>query len=284
MHNDGKKYERFVASLQQAMINSETITVQKNINIELNKKIIDNCGVEREFDLYWEYELGGITYKTIIECKDYNSDISVEKIDSLIGKIKDIPDIKPIFATKRGYQIGAKTKADHNKIDLLIVREQNETDWRDKDGNPYIKIIDINIHYSPQARILKFVPRVDGNWLKENTNIDPSKPLNIEERNDRIFIDDLDGSTKYSLLELQNQLTLAHEGEYGKFEKEKIFANAFILYGDLKLKLESYKLEYIINRPIEQPLQIDFSKELIGVIEYLQKGTKKSIFRNGMIK
>ena len=80
MHNDGKKYERFVAGLQQAIINSETITAQKNINIELNKKIIDNCGVEREFDLYWEYELGGITYKTIIECKDYNSDMSVENI------------------------------------------------------------------------------------------------------------------------------------------------------------------------------------------------------------
>lgn len=284
MHNDGKKYERFVASLQQAIINSETITAQKNINIELNKKIIDNCGVEREFDLYWEYELGGITYKTIIECKDYNSDISVEKIDSLIGKTKDLPDLKPVFATKKGYQIGAQTKANHNKIDLLIVREQNETDWQDEDGTPYIKIIDINIHYNLPAKISKFVPCVDGNWLKENTNIDPSKPLNIEERNDKVFIDDLDENTKYSLFDLENQLTIAHKGEYGKFEKEKVFNNAFILYGDLKLKIKSYKLEYIISKPIEQPLQIDFSKELIGVIEYLKKGIKKSIFRNGIIK
>lgn len=284
MHNNGKKYEKFVASLQQALINSETVTAQKNIKIELNKKIVDNCGVEREFDLYWEYELAGITYKTVIECKDYNSNISVEKIDSLIGKIKDIPDIKAVFASKQGYQRGAKAKANHNKIDLLIVREQNETDWKDENGNPYLKIIDINMHFNLPAKITKFIPLVDGKWVQENTDIDTSKPLNVSERNDEIIIDDLDENTKYSLLELENQLRLTHKGEFGNFKREKSFNNAFIFYGDLKLKLKSYKLEYTISKPIEQPIQIDFSKELIGVIEYLQKGIKKSIYKKGIIK
>ncbi|MBP7784359.1 MAG: restriction endonuclease, partial [Aliarcobacter sp.] len=145
MAKAGTDYERFVLTIQQAILNSEEFSKQKNIKIELNKKIVDNTGTEREFDLYWEYQLAGITYKTIIECKDYNSRISVEKIDALIGKIKDLPDIKPVFATKTGYQSGAETKAKHNKIDLLIVREQIEDDWKDKNGNPFIKKIFIRL-------------------------------------------------------------------------------------------------------------------------------------------
>ena len=284
MKNTGKNYEVFVANLQQALIHSENISGQKNIEIELNKKILDNCGIEREFDIYWEYEYAGITYKTIIECKDYNSKISVEKIDSLIGKIKDIPDLKPVFATKMGYQSGAKSKANTNRIELLIVREQNETDWEDENGNPYIKIINITTKLQLPARITNFMPIIDGVWAMENTEIDTSKPLKLIERNDKFIIEDLDENIKYSLFELEKQITIDSKDESGKLEKEKEFKNAFIYYGDTKLKIKSYKLEYTTGGIIEQPLTIDFSKELIGVIEYLQKGVKKSIYRNGIIK
>ncbi len=44
-----KKIMKFLLQiLQQALIHSENISGQKNINIELNKKILDNCGIERE--------------------------------------------------------------------------------------------------------------------------------------------------------------------------------------------------------------------------------------------
>lgn len=284
LRTNGKEYEKFVASLQQAIMNSENHALQKNIEIELNKKITDNCGVKREFDIYWEYELGGITYKTIIECKDYNSNISVEKIDSLIGKTKDLPDIKAVFATKKGYQSGAQIKADHNKIDLLIVREQNDSDWEDENGNPYIKIIDITTHFHLPARITKFIPLADGKWVQENTDIDITKPLEFSERNDKIIIEDVDENKRYSILELENKLRAKHKGEYGSFQKEKKFKNAFIWYENLKIKIVSYKIEYSIPKPLIQPMQIDFSKELIGVIEYLQKGTKKSVFKNGIVR
>ena len=94
---------------------------KRNIVVERRKKIIDRSGNTREFDLYWEYELAGVTYKTVIECKDYATPISLEKIDALIGKIHDIPDLKPVFATKTGYQKGAKNKAESNGIELSLL-------------------------------------------------------------------------------------------------------------------------------------------------------------------
>lgn len=284
MANTGKEYEGFVAKLQQALLNAETITTQKNIQVEVDKKITDNCGIERQFDIYWEYELGGITYKTVIECKDYNSNVSVEKIDALIGKIRDIPDLKAVFATKKGYQSGAKTKAEKNKIDLLIVREQNDSDWEDEDGTPLIKKICINMHVCMPAHIHKFDPLIDGEWVKENTSIDTSKPISLSALNNEIFIEDIDSNETYSLHELASKLAPLDGKGYGVFEKTERFSNAYIYHKDLKLKLSGYKIEYSISKPINEPIEIDFSKELIGVVEYLQKGTKKSIFRDGIIK
>lgn len=284
MHNDGRNYESFVAGLQQALIDSEGITSQKNILIQLNKKITDNCGIYREFDLYWEYEFAGITYKTVIECKDYNSSVSVEKIDSLIGKIRDIPDLKAVFATKKGYQKGAKAKASQNKIDLLVVRKQNDSDWVDTDGTPFIKTININLVANLPAEILKFVPCVDGKWVKENTNIEMDKPLQIYGLNSDIFIEDLDNGNKFSLLELGSILKAKRNNDFGIFSEEEHFNNAYIYYDNYKLKLKSYKIEYVLTKPLEQPIQIDFSKELIGVIEYLDKNYKKAIFKSGVVK
>lgn len=202
MANNGREYELFVAKLQQAILNAEPEATQRNISVETDKIIVDNCGIKRQFDIYWEYELGGLNYKTEIECKDYNSDISVEKIDALIGKVRDIPGLKAVFATKKGYQSGAKAKADQNKIDLLIVREQNDSDWTAEDGTPLVREICINLHLLRPAQIHAFEPILDGEWIKNNTTIDVSQPLSINGLNNEIFIDDLGLGEKYSLLQV----------------------------------------------------------------------------------
>ncbi|WP_198006828.1 restriction endonuclease [Limnobacter sp. MED105] len=284
MANTGKEYEMFVGNLQQALLNAENITTQKNIKVEVDKKITDSCGIDRQFDIYWEYELGGLTYKTVIECKDYASKVSMDKIDALIGKIRDIPDLKAVFATKKGYQSGAKNKAEKNKIDLLIVREQNDTDWTYDDGTPLIKKICINMHLLIPAYIHKFEPVLDSEWIKANNDIATESLINFSGLNNEIFIEDLIENERYSLHELASKLSEQEGKEYGVFKKTVKLEKAFIYHQDIKLKLVGYKIEYSVSKPINELIEMDFSKELVGVVEYLQKGTKKSIFRNGIIK
>ena len=284
MINDGSDYELFVARLQKAILNSEEIAKQKNIEIEKNKIILDRNEIEREFDLYWEYELGGFTYKTIIECKDYNSKISIDKIDALIGKLHDFPDLRGVFATKMGYQSGALTKAIENNIDLLIVREQNDSDWTDENGNPLIKIVNIRMSaYSP-AIIHDFQPYFDINWIKENTDIDITKPLQIYGLNNEIFIDDIKKSEKISLYDLSYKLSELENNKSGKYEKLFKDLDAFLIFKESKIKIVAYKVYYSINEPIKSEIEIDYSKELLGVIEYLHKGTKKRIYKNGSVR
>lgn len=284
MSKNGKEYELFVARLQQALLEAEHTCNQKNIRVETNKKIIDNCGIERQFDVYWEYELGGFFYKTVIECKDYNSAISVEKIDALIGKTKDIPELKAVFATKTGYQSGAKEKADRNKIDLLIVREQNDSDWVDPDGTPLIKTIGINIHFIPPAHVIAFEIKLDKEWIEENPDTNIIQPFSVSANNNELFIDDVNLGQKYSLLDLQKKLLANDRQVSDVYEKIENFDNAYIIFDTQRLKILSYRIRYSIPEPIIISDEIDFSKELIGVIEYLNKNTKKTFFKNGEIR
>ena len=286
MANNGRDYESFVQKIQQALINSEEYLHQKNISIERNVKITDNSGIDREFDLYWEYELAGVTYKTVIECKDYASKISIDKIDSLIGKIRDIPDIKPIFATKTGYQSGAEQKAKHNKIELLIVREQIDDDWKDKDGNPFIKEIHINMLIQSPARIKAFSPKLNKDWIEQNTDIDTSKPISMDGLNNEIFIKDNIKNEQYSIFDLQQKLTNIKKNEYGNMSQIVEFEDGYISYKDTMLKIDSYKVDYSISKPHSMQMVIDYAKELIGVIEYVSRKTNQStaVFKDKIIK
>ena len=280
----GTAYEVFVQDLQQAILDAEEVIKQKNIRIERNKIITDNLGINREFDLYWEYELGGLTYKTVIECKDYTSKISVDKIDALIGKMRDIPDLKAVFATKTGYQSGAKIKAEGNKIDLLIVREQRDDDWQDKDGNPLINKVEIDIHYLPSVRITHFRSYIDRKWLTEHTQFN-EQDLDFSGRmNNAIFIEDENKSETYSLLELANRLDSLCATEYGDLSYSESFENAYFLFENFRLKLTSFELRYTRSPPLVTTARVDFSRSLIGVIEYLNRNSSTAIFSDLVIK
>jgi len=185
---------------------------------------------------------------------------------------------------KKGIKLGQKNKAEQNKIDLLIIREQNDSDWQDADGTPYVKTIHVDMHLNMPAVITRFEPVIDAEWIKLNTKIDVPKQLRLHGLDNELFIDDLDRNEKYSLYDLASQLSPIGHQEFGQFLKEEDFKNAFLYHRDLKLKINAYKIEYSISKPLIESMEIDFSKELIGVVEYLQKGTKKSIFRDGIIK
>lgn len=280
----GTEYEMFVGKLHKALIEADTLFQQKNIEIEQGKKIIDRCGIEREFDLYWEYEFAGVIYKTIIECKDYSSAVSIEKIDALIGKLHDLPGIQPIFATSIGYQSGAKHKAKQNGIELLIVREQNDSDWIDKNGNPYIKQVNINMVLHSNISVTEINPCLDKEWLLANTS------YSIEHFNNTIFepaditmIEDKKNNTVRTIMSYLEDINNKSGEEYGNHETTLSFDDAYIHFNQERFKIKYMEIKYIRPAPTTMPILIDYSKEMIGIIEYLSRNEKVSFFNNGKI-
>ena len=236
-----------------------------------------------EFYFSLKVYLGGIEYRTIIECKDYNSPISIEKVDALKGKLDDFPGVRGIIATTIGFQKGALEKAKNNGIDLLCIREQNDYDWIDTDGTPLVKKINLRIEAISPIQILNFNPVIDKKYIEEH-NIDIEKIKYFDGWINQIFIEDIDKNEKYSLFDLTHRYDKFSDTSVGIHEDIKTFDNAFIYQNDIKLKLKEYKIKYQIFPRLISNSEIDFSKELLGVVEYLLKGKKKLILRNGLVK
>ncbi|MEE3650216.1 MULTISPECIES: restriction endonuclease [unclassified Brenneria] len=289
MKNDGKKYEEFVKKIQKSLIEAEKISHLININIETNKKIKDRSGIDREFDIYWEFELGGQKYKTIIECKDYSSPISIDKIDALIGKTNDIPGLKLIYATKTGYQNGAKIKAKQYNIDLLIVRDIADTDWFGDDGTPFLKEVHLKIVAITPPTITGFNPTVDIEWFKNQNTYTKKNLENIfgHRLTNEVFINEVSAGKKYSIHELEKILIKKIPNiEYGSGEYSEKLDNAFIESSDgqIIVKITGYSLTYIHRKPIESVAIIDYSKQIMGIVENYLTKEKKWILQDGSIK
>lgn len=287
--NTGKAYEDFVGTIQQSLINAEKISHLKNIQVEVNKKIKDRNGIVRQFDVYWEFVLGGYEYKSVIECKDYTSTITIDKIDALVGKTADIPGLKLIYATKTGYQSGTKIKAEQHKIDLLIVREAKNEDWCTSDGQPLIKEIHLNIVAISPPRITSFSPFVDPSWLKSQPdfNVDVINDKLGNMLNNTIFISNKINGKRISLVDLQNSLTnKIPDIQYGKGTYSEELYDSYLESesGTLKVKIKGYKLEYDYHKPVTTTSIIDYSSELLGIVQNYISGTKKMVFKDGIIK
>ncbi|MFA0405199.1 restriction endonuclease [Vibrio sp. 10N.222.52.C12] len=276
-----KEYESFVQRLQQAMIHSEPYLQQKNITVEKNKKIIDNAGIEREFDLYWKYELAGITYETVIECKHYSSTIQVGLIDAFVGKLSDLPQLIPVYATTMGYQSGAEIKAKQHNIELLVVREQSDADWVAHDGIPLIKQVGIQVHVISPPIITSFMPMIDKEWAECEFPDGFPENSQLIGLNNEMFLQN--EHSNMSLLELASTLKPLDSREYGDYEDTVMF-DGWLLHKKEALKLKAYRINYSVPKSHAIEMLIDFSKELDGVIEYINRGIKKTVLKRGGIK
>lgn len=275
-NNSGRKYENFVVQIQQALFDLDTNSGVNNIQIELNKKIIERNDIEREFDIYWEFEYGGHKYKTIIECKDYSTPISIEKIDALIGKTNDISDLKLIFATKTGYQSGAAKKAEKHNIELLIVKEFDVSDWSINDG---IREIILTGRMIMPPIITGFTSLTDAVWIEEQGLSEEwaNEELKyISGFNNEVFIHDLEKGIRYSIYDLEAKL-LDKDLPYGQGNYSEQLNNAFLenIDGSHKIKIFGYHLTYQYDEPITTRSII--KKNILGLVENFHTKERKFV-------
>lgn len=273
--NDGKAYEVFVQKIQQALIDAEPYAKQKNIIVEHNKILRDRCNCDRQFDIYWEYEMGGYTYKNVIECKDYENGVSIEKIDALIGKLHDLPGIHAIIATRVRFQEGAQKKAEANNIEIIIVRgEDEQKDWISPDGTPILKVLDIHLNALMPIVINKFTPIFDLEWAKEHgiTNI------SINAADNEILLENKDTGETQSLYDYFNAIPRNKTTITLVKTHKQDFKNLFLCSNGIRLKVKSIEVDY--TAPTLEERTIRIAPEVKGVVEYLNKKRKTIILQD----
>jgi len=131
------QYEQLTQSIYQAMFSKEGI---ENIRVERKVDLKGKSGVEHQIDVFWRFKQAGIEHKVLVECKNWTSNVTLEKVRSFFSVIDDIGNCVGIMVTKTGYQSGVVDFAKHNRIGLKLLREPTDDDWEGKVKDIHIEI------------------------------------------------------------------------------------------------------------------------------------------------
>jgi restriction system protein len=113
---DFEKYSLRIMSEQ--LQNLDNCTFQHN-------KIIEVEDGNYQIDGYIEFNLMGIDYKTIVECKHYKSSISREKVAVLYDKIRACGANKGVLISSSNFQSGAVQFASKHGIALIQLTDSD---------------------------------------------------------------------------------------------------------------------------------------------------------------
>lgn len=124
--NPNTAFECFTQRIIQRLVNSEVL---KPTLVRHNVKLKGKSGCEHQIDVYWEYEKDGAMNRVAIECKNYDSNVSIGKVRDFLSVLQDLENVRGIMVTSKGYQKGAKKFAEYYGISLKKLRrpEWNES-------------------------------------------------------------------------------------------------------------------------------------------------------------
>lgn len=108
-----ESFERVVAAIHLAETQGATVTWNE---------IIEG----RQFDVSIRFKFGFYEYLTLIECRDYNKPVSVEKVEAFVTKARQHKANKAIMVSTYGFQSGAKEVALRENIELYSLRQINK--------------------------------------------------------------------------------------------------------------------------------------------------------------
>ena len=110
-----KHFERLVAAIHQA--------ADQGAEVRWNEIIRG-----RQFDVTIRFQKGLYKYLTVIECKDYEKPISVEKVEAFVTKSADAQAHHAVMASTSGFQQGAQEVARRHNMTLIHVTQSSEID------------------------------------------------------------------------------------------------------------------------------------------------------------
>jgi hypothetical protein len=106
--NTGIPYELLTQTIFNLILNdkhADTIKVDHDVELQ---------GLREKYkvDIYWEFKVGGIEYKTIVQAKDGAKPVKKEQLLTFKGVLDNIPgQPRGVFVTQTGYQSGARNFA-----------------------------------------------------------------------------------------------------------------------------------------------------------------------------
>ncbi len=234
----GTAYEELVETLYRTLLDAEGFGAVK---VEKNKTDLESSsGCAHQIDVFWEFKMAGQTYQTAIECKAYNTAVSIGRVRDFYGVLADIPGLKGIVVSLFGFQSGAKRYAEHYKIDLKEIRPPTEEDWEGRVRNIRHQIIII----IPEIKSMR--PDVTRAFL-ETLEVEEERSISFEGTNYDSLIVDSNGNHVASLEDMRLSLTTDNRAAEN-LEETLLYPDCFYNNSDgQRIPIDSMTVRYNVN-------------------------------------
>jgi len=206
MSKDDRDYEIFVRDIVEALLKADglqTVKVEHDVQVQ---------GISRshQIDVYWEYELGGVLHRVIINCKNYKSTVEVTHVETLAGVLNDMPGVRGVIVTTLGFQKGAIDYAKVHKIGLKVIRPPVEQDWEGRLKEIHLRLV-IN-----KPVLLETKVSLNRAWAETQAGGGDSLVGTATYRADLTVVKDLDTGRVEDMNDLWNRAMREHPSEVGE--------------------------------------------------------------------
>ena len=275
-YEKGKSYEDFVKEVYQAILDAEANAgIIQRIKLEALKELECKSGANTKVDIYWEYKIADIAYKTVIECKNYKDTVAVKHLREFSQKLSDIGGVRGLFVAKNGFQEGAIKVAKQNNIKLINLRELEDKDWEG-----CIKEIHLNMNIQFPANITNVDFKLDKEWA-QNNGFKIGDKLEFNAPNNEIIIEDKTKKFKTSLYDLENTLS---SDKAGNHLCEIASNDCWLNVQDKKYKVDKIGIEYQTSNIGKTEFHVDLSKFTLAILEFVDENKKFTILKDGTKK
>lgn len=135
MASKGSEYERLVQRVVQSLLklhgeHFRNVEVQQNVKLPAITRKANGAPLLRQIDVYWEFELAGIKYTTIVQAKNLKRKVSFGAIDTFKNVLLDLPgQPRGIIVTSLGCQTSALEYANQHGIEIFLLTEVTAEDF-----------------------------------------------------------------------------------------------------------------------------------------------------------
>lgn len=117
--SDWGGFETFVAKLHE----TGKVTVEHNVVLP------GRSGAPRQIDVLIRHKESLYEHLVIAECKYWNSPVDRLHVDALVTTVREVGAARGVIFSTKGFQSGAATQAQHENIDLYVVRDLTAQEW-----------------------------------------------------------------------------------------------------------------------------------------------------------
>jgi hypothetical protein len=125
MTNTGKEYEALVEQVLARLLAQDKVCANIERDVTLQGR-----STSHQIDVTFVFSAGPISYRTVVQCKDWKSRVKKEQVLAFQRILEDIPgQPRGIIVARSGFQAGARQVAEHHGIKVYELRKPCDEDW-----------------------------------------------------------------------------------------------------------------------------------------------------------